>query len=1058
MGRREFLKVSGWAALTAGVAPWRAMAGPFAAADFENLVPADKRLSPEWVKSLTERGEPEVWRGSELAHIGMPAGGIGCGQLYISGDGRLWHWDIFRPTYSTDYSEVTTGPHYAEPLSQDSPIEQGFALRINAGGQREVWELDSRAFRDVAFRGEYPMAKARFEDAACPVRVDLVAFSPFIPLNPDASSLPATVLQYEIRNTSKSKIDVEIAGWLQNAVCLSDDLPSLGIRRNRVSRRDRVLMLECSAEPPPARNRAERRADILFDGFERGTYQGWTATGTAFGSGPVERSGMPSYQQDPGAQGRGLVNSHNARQGEDIPKADAHTGTLTSRSFVIERDFISFLIGGGQHPGKTCLNLLVDGLVVASATGHNDHRMRQECFDVSAWPGKTAQLQIIDQVEGAWGNIGVDEIVFTDEIPSNKQLDQLPGYGTMSLAVLDSKRSDPGVAVVARPVTATSVFSALRERKPVPSVTTRFGQLLAGAVGRKLSLRAGDSAKVTFVLGWHFPAYLNPSGEMAAIRDIGQLRRRYARRFDSASDTVSYVARHLDSLAGETALWNETWYRSTLPFWFLDRTFLTLDTLATTTCHWFDNDRFYAWEGVDCCPGTCQHVWQYAQGVARVFPQIERDVRERVDFGLAWHDNGAMDYRGESGRNVAHDGFAGTLLRVYREHQTSSDSAFLRRLWPRVRKSLEYLMREDADGDGLLEGEQFNTLDASWFGPMAWVSSLYLAALAAGREMALEMEDEAFARRCQRLMIVGRRNLVDRLFNGEYFIHKPDPARPEATNTNDGCHIDQVFGQSYAWQLGLGRVVPEAECASALRSIWRYNFTPDVGPYRQNFKAITAGRWYALPGEGGVIMCTWPKGGAERASGKGNPTFVGYFNECMTGFEYQVAAHMLWEGMVTEGMAIVRTIHDRYHASKRNPYNEVECSDHYSRAMMSYGVFLAACGYEYHGPKGHLGFAPRITPEHFRAAFTAAEGWGTFSQDREARSQSHTLDLKWGKLRVRTLAFTLADGVRPARARVRAAGKWIDATVRPVGSRAEITLGSEVTLRAGESMEVTVFP
>lgn len=1058
MDRRGFLKASGLAALVAGVAPWRAMAGPFTAGDFENLVPADKRLNPGWVKSLTERGEPEVWRGSELEHIGMPIGGIGCGQLYLSGDGRLWHWRIFKPTYSTDYANVTSGPHYAEPLQANSSIEQGFALRINANGQREVWELDSRGFQEISFRGEYPVAKIRYRDASCPVSVDLEAFSPFIPLNPEASALPATVMQFKIKNTGPIRIDVEIAGWLQNAVCLFDDLPSLGIRRNRVSRRDRVLMLECSAEAPPGRNRRDRRADILFDGFERETYQGWTATGTAFGPGPIEKSRMPSYQGDPGSQGRRLVNTHNTRQGENVAKGDAHTGTLTSRPFVIERDFITFLIGGGQHSGKTCLNLLVDGLVVASATGHNDNRMRQDCFDVSAWPGKTAQLQILDQAEGAWGHIGVDEIVFTDEIPSNKRLNQLPGYGTMALAVLDSKRSDPGAAVVARPVTAASVFSALREKKPVPSVTTRFGQLLVGAVGRRLSLRPGASETITFVLAWHFPDYLNPTGEMAAITDIDMLRRQYARRFDTAGETIAYVARHFDSLRGQTDLWNETWYDSTLPVWFLDRTFLTIDTLATTTCHWFDNGRFYGWEGVDCCPGTCQHVWQYAQAMARIFPQLERDLRERVDFGLSWHDNGAMDYRAENSRNVAHDGFAGTILRVFREHQMSPDTAFLRRLWPRVRRSLEFLMREDANGDGLLEGEQFNTLDASWFGPMAWISSLYLAALAAGREMAMEMGDEMFAGRCARLINAGRRNLTAQLFNGEYFIHKPDPAHPGAINTNDGCHIDQVFGQSYAWQLGLGRVVPESECLSALRSLWRYNFTPDIGPYRQNFKAITAGRWYAMPGEGGLLMCTWPKGGAEKAPGKGNPTFVGYFNECMTGFEYQVAAHMLWEGMVTEGMAITRTIHDRYHASKRNPYNEVECSDHYSRAMMSYGVFLAACGYEYHGPKGHLGFAPRISPENFRAAFTASEGWGTFFQKREARSQNHSIDVKWGRLRVRTLAFTLPEGTTPVRAKVRVAGKSVDATVRAIGSRAEVLLESEVTVSAGQTMDIAVFP
>ena len=51
--------------------------------------------------------------------------------------------------------------------------------------------------------------------------------------------------------------------------------------------------------------------------------------------------------------------------------------------------------------------------------------------------------------------------------------------------------------------------------------------------------------------------------------------------------------------------------------------------------------------------------------------------------------------------------------------------------------------------------------------------------------------------------------------------------------------------------------------------------------------------------------------------------------------------------------------------------------------MASYGVFLAACGFEYHGPKGHLGFAPRLGPDDFRAAFTSAEGWGTIAQKRE---------------------------------------------------------------------------
>jgi non-lysosomal glucosylceramidase len=219
---------------------------------------------------------------------------------------------------------------------------------------------------------------------------------------------------------------------------------------------------------------------------------------------------------------------------------------------------------------------------------------------------------------------------------------------------------------------------------------------------------------------------------------------------------------------------------------------------------------------VGCCPGTCTHVWHYAQAVARLFPELERDTRERVDLGIAFNEeSGVMGFRAEHDRNLAVDGQSGTLLRIYREHQMSGDNAFLRRNWPKIKRAYAPLLERDPDGDGVMESEQMNTLDAPWFGKVSWLSSLYVAALHAGAQMASEMGDSSFASRCRDIAARGAGSITSQLFNGEYYMALVDPNRPDTINSGAGCELDQVFGQSWAWQVGLGRVLPEKETTTA---------------------------------------------------------------------------------------------------------------------------------------------------------------------------------------------------------------------------------------------------
>ena len=229
--RRDALKILGTvasAALLPGLASG-AMAGPFERASFDKLVPTDKRLTPQWIKSLYHRGEPAVYRGPELKYIGMPVGGLFAGQLYLGGDGRLWRWDLFN-------AHLPTGAdRYAHPTRTGLPIAQGFAISVIEGDKSVDRALDSAGFPEVSFSGQYPIGTVRYEAADFPVAVQLEAYSPFIPLNVDDSSLPATVMTFTVTNRSTQAIEAVLRGWLQNAV-LPNDSWVIATRRNRILR------------------------------------------------------------------------------------------------------------------------------------------------------------------------------------------------------------------------------------------------------------------------------------------------------------------------------------------------------------------------------------------------------------------------------------------------------------------------------------------------------------------------------------------------------------------------------------------------------------------------------------------------------------------------------------------------------------------------------------------------------------------------------------------------------------------------------------------------------
>ncbi|MHC5039329.1 MAG: GH116 family glycosyl-hydrolase [Planctomycetota bacterium] len=562
-----------WGAKTA--LPSLLLAVLCAGAQARHLVPADKKLDPAWVKSLSSRGERTTYQGDGLNTIGMPVGGIASGQLYLGGDGRLLYWDIFNRYINTGWGENSY-----RTWKPASPVDQGFAIRVASGGKEQIRILDRRGFSKVTFVGEYPVGIVEYRDEAFPVRVTLKAFSPFIPLNVPDSSLPATVLQFTVENPGAAGVDVTLTGWLENAVGLFSRDRFSGHRRNRLVRGENLWFLECSAggnEPEPGE--PSPGPPEVFADFEGADWGRWKVKGDAFGPRPA-RGTHPDQQPVGGYRGRGLVNSFRG--------GDGTTGMMVSPKFTIARPYINFLIGGGNRPGRACIRLVDAKKVLRSATGKNNERLEWRSWDVKDLAGKEVRIEILDHDSGGWGHINVDQIEFSGRSLTAGSLETQGDFGTLGLGLLGG--AEGAKAWVVLPDVPELLFAdeGIPPGGPGKGDTAvrplKSRRSFRGALGRKFPLKGSGKQTVTFLVTWVFPNHVNG--------------REYANRFQGALQVAEHVAKDFDRLAADTECWRRTVYDSTLPHWFLERIHAPVANLATSVVQWWSNGTFWSWEGV----------------------------------------------------------------------------------------------------------------------------------------------------------------------------------------------------------------------------------------------------------------------------------------------------------------------------------------------------------------------------------------------------------------------------------------------------------------------------
>jgi len=596
---------------------------------------------------------------------------------------------------------------------------------------------------------------------------------------------------------------------------------------------------------------------------------------------------------------------------------------------------------------------------------------------------------------------------------------------------------------------ADGKLNDLDEKSPSPDKRTDIGTL-----GLTATLEPFGEVTLPFVLSWNFPNFLDYFDIVREQR--GKMyRNHYAERFPDAWAAADYLVQNMPRLEKDSRLFHKTFFGSTLPPYVLDAVSSQAAIIRTMTCFWLEGGQFYGFEGCNdkagCCPLNCGHVWNYEQSLAYLFPNLERFMRE-VDFMNNTKDTGEMVFRTSlplaSGVfwnfRPAADGSLGKVINLYRDWQISGDLEFLKKLWPKVKKVIEYTWTAwDTDKDGLIEGEQHNTYDIEFYGPNSMIGTFYLGALLAGSKMAEAVGDTAAAKQYREVFEKGRKNFDEKLWNGEYYVQKYDKVMEKKYQYGDGCLSDQMLGQWLAMVAGLGRFLPEDRLKTTLRSIYTYNFLSD-------FRELSnCQRTYALNDEKGLLLCSWPKGGRP-------PLPFVYSDEVWTGIEYHVASHLMYENELEAGLTIVKAVRERYDGLRRNPWDEVECGHHYARAMSSWGILLALSGYSYSGPAASLGFAPKIYPENFRTFWTAGSGWGGYFQKEDpGRALRVEVAVAAGELKLREFRFTLTPGLRAkklASVAGEAGEQALKSAFRVDGDVVTVTWAKPLTIKAGDKL------
>ncbi len=995
--RRSFLKKVGLGSLAAANIPVITSA--------ETLLIKNNTENLNFQLERTQREFNEHYKNEFLSKIAFPIGGIGAGMFCLEGTGAISHLSV------NNRPEIYNSPYAFAAISVKN-IEKGVKVLEstvptwklfgpggtgNGSGNRNY---GLPRFESGSFLARFPFGIIELKDKDIPLDVKISGWSPFIPTDEDNSSLPVGILEYTFKNISGKTLDAVFSYNARNFIdsngrILSQKNGFRMVKDNGNTAEGFTIYIEDDnavtdhcwfrggwfdsqtilwenikqgkiVDNPPIEGVSPGASIFLPLSLNPGEEKTvkvnfcWylsksdlsigqsIVTGDAF-NGKTTTKPIKDQQTVSGFVGEGYLNSFDS-------KGDGQIGILLSPEFEINKNYLKFLVGGGNQKEKTSVNLVIDDKIVETAVGNNTESLREHIWNLKKYNGKAARLKIIDLDTFGWGHIMADQFVLTNNRDENLSR---PSSSAIVLADFEGGRYD----------------------------------------------------------GWEIEK-IESSQNQENISNLSY-RPWYSNRFKNLNDLISYWNSNAEKLKENTELFSNAFYDSTLPPEVIEAIAANLTILKSPTVLRVSDGRLWAWEGCNddsgCCHGSCTHVWNYAQAIPHLFPALERTLRE-TEFKVSQNEDGHQNFRTnipitptQHSFHAAADGQLGGIMKVYREWRISGNTEWMRSLYPLVKKSLDYCIETwDPKHKGYLEEPHHNTYDIEFWGPDGMCTSFYLGALTSFIEMSKELKEPY--RDYEILLSKGKNYMENELFDGEYFIQKivweglqaPNPVEVQSYGgeySNEamallkkegpkyqygaGCLADGILGMWIASVCGLPEVVDDKKVKSHLNAVHKYNLKSTLMDHYNPQRPT-----YACGEDGGLLLCTWPKGGALSLP------FV-YSNEVWTGIEYQVASHLMFKGEVKKGLDVVRVCRQRYDGTVRNPFNEYECGHWYARAMASYGMLQGLTGIRYDAVDKIMYIDSRIGD--FKSFVCTANGFGTL----ELKNNKPVLNVVFGEMEVK---------------------------------------------------------